>query len=192
MSFLQPQFLYGLMALSIPVIIHLFNFRQTKRVYFSNSKFLQQVKESKSARQRLKHLLILASRLLFLLFLVIAFAQPFIPSKELETQQGLVYIYLDNSLSMGNEVANNLSAFDQAIQRAERIIQLYPRETRYKLLTNDFSSPLRVFRTKDEILDLLTEVEQMGVQRSFTDIWNRLNPLKMSVYQQKLTFENPK
>lgn len=175
MSFLQPQFLYGLMALSIPVIIHLFNFRQTKRVYFSNSKFLQQVKESKSARQRLKHLLILASRLLFLLFLIIAFAQPFIPSKELETQQGLVYIYLDNSLSMGNEVANNLSAFDQAIQRAERIIQLYPRETRYKLLTNDFSSPLRVFRTKDEILDLLTEVEQMGVQRSFTDIWNRLN-----------------
>jgi len=175
MSFLQPLLLYGLLALSIPVIVHLFNFRQTKRVYFSNSKFLQQVKKSKSARQKLKHLLILASRLLFLFFLIIAFAQPFIPSKELETQQGFVYIYLDNSLSMVNEVANNLSAFDQAIQRAERIIQWYPRETRFKLLTNNFSSPLRVFRTKDEILDLLTEVEQTGVQRSFTDIWDRLN-----------------
>ena len=66
----------------------------------------------------------MASRLLFLFFLIIAFAQPFIPSKELETPQGLVYIYLDNSLSMGNEVANNLSAFDQAIQRAGSIINL--------------------------------------------------------------------
>lgn len=111
---------------------------------------------------------------MFLFFMVMAFAQPFLPSKELESQQDHVYIYLDNSLSMGNEVANNLSAFDQAIQRAEKIIQLYPRETRYKLLTNDFSSPLRVFRTKDEILDLLTEVEQTGVQRSFEDIWDRL------------------
>ena len=175
MSFLQPLLLYGLLALSIPVVIHLFNFRRAKRVYFSNSKFLQQVRESKSAKQKLKHLLIMASRLLFLFFLIIAFAQPFIPSKELETPQGLVYIYLDNSLSMGNEVANNLSAFDQAIQRAGSIINLYPRETRYKLLTNDFSSPLRVFRTKDEILDLLTEVKQTGVLRSFADIWDRLN-----------------
>lgn len=175
MSFLYPQFLFGLVALSIPVIIHLFNFRRTKKVYFSNSRFLQQVKDSKSAKQKLKHLLIMFSRLLFLLFLVLAFAQPFIPSRELEQQQGLVYIYLDNSLSMSNQVANNLSAFDQAIQNVESILQLYPEDARFKLLTNDFSSPLRVFRSKEEILDLLTEVKQTGVQRSFEDIWNRLN-----------------
>lgn len=119
--------------------------------------------------------MILASRLLFLFFLIIAFAQPVIPSKEPVAQQGLVYIYLDNSLSMGNQVANDLTAFDQAIQKVEKILQLYPRETRFKLLTNDFSSPFRVFRTKDEILDLLTEVDQTGAQRSFEDIWQRLN-----------------
>ncbi len=175
MNFQQPLLLYGLLALCIPVIIHLFSFRRTKTVYFSNSKFLQQVKDSKSARQRLKHLLVMASRLLFLFFMVMAFAQPFIPSKELESQQSLVYIYLDNSLSMSNEVANNLSAFDLSIQRAERIIKLYPRETRFKFLTNDFSTPLRMFRTQDEILDLLTEVGHSGVNRSFSDVWNRLN-----------------
>jgi hypothetical protein len=175
MSFLYPQFLYGLAALSIPVIIHLFNFRRTKKIYFSNSSFLQQVKDSKSARQKLKHLLIMLSRMMFLLFLILAFAQPFIPSKELEQQQGLVYIYLDNSLSMSNQVANNLSAFDQAIQNVERIVHSYPDDARFKLLTNDFSSPLRVFRSKNEVLDLLTEVKQTGVQRSFEDIWNRLH-----------------
>ena len=175
MSFLYPQFLYGLLALSIPVIIHLFNFRRTKKVYFSNSRFLQQVKDSKSAKQKLKHLLIMLSRILFLLFLILAFAQPFIPSKEVDQQQGLVYIYLDNSLSMSNQVANNLTAFDQAIQNAERVIELYPDDARFKLLTNDFSSPLRVFRSKNEILDLLTEVKQTGVHRSFEEIWNRMH-----------------
>ena len=181
MSFLYPGFLYGLLALSIPVIIHLFNFRRTKKIYFSNNKFLQQVKESKSAKQKLKHLLIMTSRLLFLFFLIIAFAQPFIPTKELASQQDHVYIYLDNSLSMGNEVANNLSAFDQAIQKTEKIIQLYPREARYKLLTNDFTSPLRVFRSKDEVLDLLTEIKPTGVQRSFADIWGRLTSQSSSI-----------
>jgi len=174
MNFLYPQFLYGLVMLSVPVIIHLFNFRKTKKVYFSNSRFLQQVKDSKSARQRLKHLLIMLSRLLFILFLVLAFAQPYIPSKELQ-QQEMVHIYLDNSLSMSNLVAEDLSAFDQGIQKVEKILHLYPPEARFKLLTNDFSSPLRVFRSKDEILDMLTEVKPTGVQRSFEDIWKRFN-----------------
>ncbi len=174
MSFLQPAFLYGLLALAIPLIIHLFNFRRTKKVYFSNSQFLQQVKESKSAKQRLKHLLVLASRLLFITFLVLAFAQPFIPSDDIEEQSDQVYIYLDNSLSMGNEVASNLTALNLGIQSVEKILDLYPREARFKLLTNDFSSPLRVFRSKEEIRDLVTEIKLNGVQRNFKDIWQRL------------------
>ncbi len=175
MSFLQPGYLYGLLVLAIPIIIHLFNFRRTKKVYFSNSQFLREVKESKSAKRKLKHLLILASRLFFLFFLILAFAQPFIPSTEIEEQQDLVYIYLDNSLSMDNEVASNLSALDLGIQNVERILDLYPRETRFKLLTNDFSSPLRVFRSKEEISDMMTEVTLNGVQREFKEIWQRLN-----------------
>ncbi|MDH3709030.1 MAG: BatA domain-containing protein [Cyclobacteriaceae bacterium] len=174
MSFLQPTFLYGLLALAIPLIIHLFNFRRTKKVYFSNSQFLRQVKESKSAKQKLKHLLVLASRLLFIAFLVLAFAQPFIPSDEIEEQSDRVYIYLDNSLSMGNEVASNLTALNLGIQSVEKILDLYPREARFKLLTNDFSSPLRVFRSKEEIRDLVTEIKLNGVQRNFKDIWQRL------------------
>ncbi len=198
MSFLYPQFLYGLAALSIPVIIHLFNFRRTKKIYFSNSSFLQQVKDSKSAKQKLKHLLIMLSRMLFLFFLILAFAQPFIPSEEVDQQKGLVYLYLDNSLSMSNQVANNLSAFDQAIQNVDRIVQSYPDDARFKLLTNDFSSPLRVFRSKNEILDMLTEVKQTGVHRSFEEIWNRLHNQVSSASAdwyfisdfQKATFED--
>ena len=35
MNFIQPLFLWGLFAVAIPVIIHLFDFRRTRRVYFS-------------------------------------------------------------------------------------------------------------------------------------------------------------
>ncbi|HET9053816.1 MAG TPA: BatA domain-containing protein, partial [Cyclobacteriaceae bacterium] len=45
MTFLYPSFLWALLALSIPVIIHLFNFRKTTRIFFSNNRFLRQVKE---------------------------------------------------------------------------------------------------------------------------------------------------
>ena len=45
MQFLYPSFLWTLLALAIPIIIHLFYFRRFKRVYFTNVKFLKEVKE---------------------------------------------------------------------------------------------------------------------------------------------------
>jgi len=81
MQFLSPGFLWALAALSIPVIIHLFSFRRYKTIYFSNVRFLKQVKEETASRNNIKHWLVLASRLLALLFLIFAFAQPFIPKR---------------------------------------------------------------------------------------------------------------
>jgi hypothetical protein len=65
MKFLHPGFLYALAFLAIPVIIHLFSFRKAVKVYFSNTRFLKNVKESTKTKRRLKHYLILASRMLF-------------------------------------------------------------------------------------------------------------------------------
>src|SRR5882724_9371738 len=99
MSFGYPSFLWALLSLAIPIIIHLFNFRKTIRIYFSNTRFLKQVKEETTQKRRLKQFLVLTSRLLFLFFLVIAFAQPFLPAREQMASQRNIVIYLDNSLS---------------------------------------------------------------------------------------------
>jgi len=45
MQFLYPSFLWALLALAIPIIIHLFYFRRFKKVFFTNVKFLKEVKE---------------------------------------------------------------------------------------------------------------------------------------------------
>lgn len=174
MSFLYPQFLYALFALAIPIIIHLFNFRKTKKVYFSNTQFLQKVKEASSARRKLKHYLILASRLLAIFFLVMAFAQPFLPSEEDLSAEGKTLIYLDNSLSMTNEVENNLSAFDEAIRYINVLTELYPTSAAYKVLTNDFDQFSGSFKNKTDIKDLTTEMRMSGVTRTFDEIQNRL------------------
>ena len=105
MKFLYPQFLYALALVAIPIIIHLFNFRKFRTVYFSNVQFLKSVKEKTKSQSQLKHLLILLSRILAITALVLAFAQPYIPVDD-SSQQAKKYavsIYIDNSFSMDAE-----------------------------------------------------------------------------------------
>src|SRR5689334_1061889 len=104
MSFLYPSFLWALGVLSVPIMIHLFNFRRTKQVFFSNTRFLKEVKQSTTAMRRLKHYLVLASRLLFLAFLVFAFAQPFIKAREAVGAIRNITLYVDNSLSVSAQL----------------------------------------------------------------------------------------
>ena len=175
MEFLRPQLLFGLFALAIPIIIHLFNFRKTKKVYFSNINFLKQVKEASSSKLKLKHYLILLSRLLFIFFLVMAFAQPFIPGDSASKVSSKVIIYVDNSLSMSNEVQSGNNGLDEAIAHANKILNVYPKGTSFKLLTNGFNSFSSSYKSLDEVEDQLTRVRLSGMARTGDQILNRMS-----------------
>jgi hypothetical protein len=140
MTFLYPTYFWALFLLLIPIIIHIFKFRRYTTVYFSNVRALSQLKKEKKQQKHLKELLILASRLLAITFLVTAFAHPFIPPKNASTRSNLnrAGIYIDNSFSMlaGSE-SNNL--LDQAKQEALNLVDAYPPHTRFTLVTNDLS-----------------------------------------------------
>jgi len=175
MKFLHPEFLFGLLAVAIPVIIHLFNFRKAKKIYFSNTRFIQEVKKSTSSKRRLKHLLILFSRILFITFLVLAFAQPIIPSKSGMQGSENVYIYIDNSLSMTNTTSEGNRGLDIGLGTVEKLIDIYPANTNYKILTNDFAPFSNTLKSRDEVSELLTEIRRSDVSRSFQELYNRLN-----------------
>ncbi len=174
MSFVYPSFLWALTALAIPVLIHLFSFRRTQRIYFSSTRFLRQVQQATSAKRKLKHYLILASRLLFLLFLVLAFAQPFIPAAEQLTASRDIAVYVDNSLSMSAPVQEKVRALDAGIEYARQVIDIFPPDTRYQVLTNDFAPFSNSLKTKTEALDLLTQVRLSPVSRTATEIIERV------------------
>ena len=178
MSFLYPSFLWALAALSIPIIIHLFNFRKTTQVYFSSTRFLKEVKEATTAKRRLKHYLILLSRLLFLFFLIITFCQPIIPAVEQMSNGRNIIIYLDNSQSMSAQTDDKIRGLDEAISFAQEIVNLFPPDSRYKLLTNDFSPSANTFKTKPEILDLLTQLRLSPVSRSSKEVQDRIYQAK--------------
>ena len=126
MQFLYPAFLFGLLALAIPVIIHLFNFRRFKTVYFTNVRFLKNIQEETATKSRLKHILVLISRMLAIIFLVLAFAQPFIPSEQSadKATKKAVSIYIDNSFSM-EAVNNDEQLLNIAKRKAEETISSY-------------------------------------------------------------------
>jgi hypothetical protein len=174
MSFANPAFLWGLLALAVPVIIHLFSFRKTQQVFFSSTRFLRQVQQATAAKQKLKHWLVLAARLLFLFFLVVAFAQPFIPAKQQVTNTRSVTVYIDNSLSMSVPVSEEARALDAAIRHATKLAEVFPPDTRFRLLTNDFASSSNSYKTKADFLELLSRIRLSAVSRSLTEVATRL------------------
>lgn len=173
MTFLYPGFLWALVALAIPLIVHLFNFRRTQKVYFSNTRFIQQVQEATSSKRRLKHLLVLASRLLFIFFLVLVFAQPIIPAREQLHPGATITLYVDNSQSMSASSAGGARAFDAAVTMARTIVQSFPTDTRYRLLTNDFDPFSNSLKTGSEVLDQLAQLRLSGRNRSAEEVMNR-------------------
>lgn len=174
MSFLFPSFLWALAALSIPVLIHLFNFQRPKKVFFTNVKFLRDVKETTTSKLKLKHFLVLLARLAFITFLVLAFAQPFIHGKNptIGSDSGSNFLYLDNSLSMENEVANE-RALDVGIKALSGLGQLFSSDANYLLLTNDFEGKDQFFRNKEKLEERLTEISFSGLSRSADAVLKR-------------------
>ena len=91
--------------------------------------------ESKKAR-KIKHWLILLSRILFITFLVFAFAFPYSGRKSINENQ-VISIYLDNSFSMDNEGVEG-NKLNNAKAYADQIAQQAPSNTKIHLVTNDF------------------------------------------------------
>ena len=172
MEFVNPGFLYGLFALAIPVIIHLFNFRRFKKVYFTNVKFLSELKQQTQKQSRLRHLLILLMRMLAVAALVIAFAQPYIPvSKSLinKSARNIVSVYIDNSFSMQAE-SDKGTLLDKAKDRALEIARVYKNSDHFQVLTNDFEGKHQRFVSKDEFLNLVDEVAISPSTRTLSEI----------------------
>jgi hypothetical protein len=178
MHFLSPFFLFALLSLAIPVIIHLFNFRRYQKVYFSNVQFLKEIQEQQASRRNLKERLILAARLLALTFLVLAFARPYIPGKNAPNagKQQAVSIFVDNSYSM--ETLNKEGALlDEAKRRAKEIASAYSINDRFQLLTQDFEGKYQRLLSRDEFNDAVDAVKISPQSRNLQQIISRQQSL---------------
>lgn len=159
MKFEYPQFLYALFLLLIPIVIHLFNFRRYKTLYFSSLFFVRQINEETKSTQKLKHLLILLARIFAFSALIIAFCQPYKPVNQ--GQSGghpFVGIYVDNSFSMSQKGAEG-ELLSMAKEKARSFIEKAESDTRFMLVTNNFEGFEQRLVTKNEALERLDKLD---------------------------------
>lgn len=105
MSFLNPMFLWGALAVSVPVLLHLIKRERARKIEFPTLMYLRKVSRRTIRYQKLRHLLLLLLRILAVLLLVLAFMRPFREVPQAAASPGRPttahILLLDNSLSMG-------------------------------------------------------------------------------------------
>jgi hypothetical protein len=177
MSFLHPNILWGLLAVSIPVIIHLFNFRRFRKVYFTNVRFLEELKQETRRQSKLRHLLVMISRMLGIVALVLAFAQPYIPEDKTIAKPDAVSqvnIYVDNSFSM-EALSSSGPLIDIAKLKAREIASAYRSTDLFMITTNDFEGRHQRWVSQEEFLQLVGDIAVTPAVRSISEVVKRQN-----------------
>jgi len=170
--FLYPGVLWFLLALAIPVLIHLMHLRRYKTIRFPNTAFLIKVQEERQTRDRLKRLLLLLMRLLAFAALIIAFAEPYIPGKlsAEEMKAGRFYsFYLDNGLSMEARGSEG-PLIDQAVKVVSGLLRELDERDKVQLVTNAFDADSYRALTPEEALNVLAAVKPTSVSRSIDEV----------------------
>ena len=174
MQFVYPGFLFALFTISIPIIIHLFNFRRYKKIVFSDIRFLKQVIEKNQKQHNIKNWLVLLCRVLAISFLVIAFAQPYLPyqeNKSLEKDKA-VSIFVDNSFSM-SAMGKEGELLETAKNKARQIVNVYKSDCQFQLLSNDFEGKHQRLVNKQDFLNMLDEIKLSASSKNISQILSR-------------------
>ena len=178
MRFLYPDMLWGLFALLIPIAVHLFNFRRHKLVYFSNTAVLRSIQQENAKTRKLKYLVTLLLRCLFIVALVLAFAFPYRPEKQLDVnaEDHLVGIYIDNSMSMKGQ-SQRTTLIEDARQSARDLVHQLNPSTRYLLMTNSFEIQNEYPMNQEEMLDQLDRMNPDGAPAPMGEVIDRFEML---------------
>lgn len=156
-GFLNSSILIGLLAVTLPFLIHLLNRQKAKRVEFSSLRFLKKLQHKKMRRMKLRQWLLLILRALIIALLVLAFARPTIRTQSFLLKGSNVrttaVIILDNSMSMGTDTERGQlfqlarkAALDvvQNLQNGDEIVLLSPTPEQSLYLQKNLYSVSRV------------------------------------------------
>ena len=178
MRFLYPNMLWGLLALLIPIAVHLFNFRRHKLVYFSNTAVLRNIQQENAKTRKLKYLVTLLLRCLFIAALVLAFAFPYRADKQvtMDKEDHLVGVYLDNSMSMKGQ-SQRTTLIEDARQSARDLVHKLSPSSRYLLMTNSFEIQNEYPMNQEEMLDQLDRMNPDGPPVPMGEVVDRFQML---------------
>ena len=180
MRFQNPHFLYFLFSILVPIIVHLFNLRKHKIVYFSNVSFLNKVNSNKRKKNKIKQLIILFSRILIISSVVLAFSKPYLPiSDNFESSE--IIIYIDNSFSMNN-ISQQGRLLDVAKESGIKIIDNY-KNKKFRIITNNFSSSENFIKNSQESKEYILNITNSQKIRTYEDILKKIENISSNSYK---------
>ena len=122
MGFLAPWFLAGLLAVGLPVYVHLLRKQTTVPRPVSSLMFFEQGTQSSVRHRRLRYLLLFALRTLLVLLLALAFARPFFRHKSVQASDKLLLVAVDDSFSMNAAAGSGSTRLDEAKRGALEVL----------------------------------------------------------------------
>ena len=178
MQFKNPEILYFLALLIIPILVHLFQLQKFVKTPFTNVAFLQKLAQKTRKSSRIKKWLILCVRSLLFLAILFAFSQPYFSNKNTRKKQH-TFIYLDNSLSTNTkgEKGNLLQI------SAQEIIENASKKDSYSLQTNNhFYKEITYTELKKELLKVKNVSNKLDLSNVFLKInSNKTNTLHNNI-----------
>ena len=172
MIFLNPSILLGLLAASIPLIIHLLNFRKLNKVEFSSLNFLKELQKSKIRKIKIKQWLLLFLRILLIVLLVLAFARPTLEGTNIigasSAKSSSVFV-LDNSPSM-SYVADQGSYFNQSKKIIKEIINNIDDGNDFYFITT--SDSIKNTKNKTNSLNILDYLQITQLTKPLSKVIN--------------------
>ncbi|MDR0790037.1 MAG: BatA and WFA domain-containing protein [Bacteroidales bacterium] len=190
MNFVYPYFLWAAFAVAIPILIHLFNFRRFKKVYFTNVTALRQAQISTRKQNKLKNLLLLLVRCLAIVFLAFLFAQPYVENKQnaiVKESGNAVVVFVDNSFSMEN-AGQSGRLLDDAKAKARQIVEQFNQNDNFLLLTMDMEGRHKHFVDKEQFIASLNDVDITAATLKMSEVLNECNAMLQMRNEEKRLF----
>ena len=171
MQFNNPNILYFLALLIIPILVHLLNLQKFVKTPFTNVAFLQKITRETRKSSKLKKWLILSTRILLFCAILFAFSQPYFSDKKNIKKQHN-FIYLDNSLSTNSkgEKGNLLKTSAQEIIKNASKNDLYSLQT-----NNNFYKNITYPELKNRLLNIENTTSKIDLNNILLKISNNKN-----------------
>jgi len=183
MTFLSPSILWGMLAITIPIIIHLISLRHTRDTEFSTLRFIKSLKHETIRRLRIKQWLLVLLRTIAILCLILMFSRPLMTGTLTSKLAGYIesraVIIVDNSASMAVHTGDG-TLLDRAKSSLPAILKGLEGETTVELYQTN--PPRKLFSgSHEEGRSIMTGVKGI-VQTNMTDnLWTMIDSVLQMV-----------
>ncbi|OGU60311.1 MAG: hypothetical protein A2X64_03715 [Ignavibacteria bacterium GWF2_33_9] len=187
MNFVNPGVLFGLIAATIPILLHLLNLRRIKKIEFSSLQFLKELKKSQIRRIKLRQILLLILRTLLIILLVGAFSRPIIKGslpffKNYSKTSAVIFIDNSPSMDFSDEYGNR---FNYAKRLAKKILE--------QLQTGDEVAIVEMSQTNNSLnLEFSSNLKKLTEQVNKINIGYQVANLSEKIKILPYIFDNAK